>query len=750
LSCDPQNQTNAVEDAVSIARNTSNGDLIEIEYRFSAPELTKKGTEISVGMGGLPKIQQAGAPSLPVRPTQILIPYGSAVQDIQVRPGRKISVVGSYQVEAAQEPYPLSFVGPIQPTAPDPSIYQSSAVFPGRPYSETDVTVQSKRNFRILVLSLFPVQFIPTDGALFYYDRITVVVRLASAQRAVARRKISSSESSYLSKIVDNPKALTGYRGVAGKAAKAASILPLNDYKYVIITQESFADSAFVDLKEHKIARGITATIVTIEWIYENFSGLRPDGGTDNPTKIRNFIKAAFQDWGTEYVLLGGASAIVPPRFFWVQSKPGGTTTTMPSDMYYGCLDGTFDNDADGRYGEPTDGVDGGEVDLYHDVYVGRAAVESEVEIGNFVSKTLAYEGTTNLYLRHASMLGEYLGFGGASEYAKGSMEEIRLGTANHDYTTVGFENSMYADFFITHQNEVGSCSTARLPLCEADGYWSGSDLIDVINGGNCSFDGVHLLNHLGHCSYTSCMKINTSSISSLQNNLPFFAYSQGCLPGGFDTNDCLAEELTAGPHGAFAVIMNARYGWGTYSSTDGPSQRYHRPFWRAVFDEGLTRLAQANAFSKEQFNIARINDSCMRWCYYETNLFGDPELRFKIGNDVGYSESFVDDDGEGSSDGDGDGVIEPDETIEIRRSLRNLTQSEVHNVYASLSTSDAYVTVLHDSEPYGDIAPGEEASSSDFYVFRVDAACPGGSLSFSTSRSPLTREAGRTRFQSS
>ena len=31
---------------------------------------------------------------------------------------------------------------------------------------------------------------------------------------------------------------------------------------------------------------------------------------------------------------------------------------------------------------------------------------------------------------------------------------------------------------------------------------------------------------------------------------------------------------------GAFAVIMNARYGWGTRNSTDGPSQRFDRQFW--------------------------------------------------------------------------------------------------------------------------------------------------------------------------
>jgi hypothetical protein len=75
---------------------------------------------------------------------------------------------------------------------------------------------------------------------------------------------------------------------------------------------------------------------------------------------------------------------------------------------------------------------------------------------------------------------------------------------------------------------------------------------------------------------------------------------------------------------------MNARYGYGTYNSTDGPSQRFDREFWDAVFnqDEGLPEVGKANQDSKED-NIYRINESCMRWCCYELNLFGDPTVPF-------------------------------------------------------------------------------------------------------------------------
>jgi hypothetical protein len=103
-------------------------------------------------------------------------------------------------------------------------------------------------------------------------------------------------------------------------------------------------------------------------------------------------------------------------------------------------------------------------------------------------------------------------------------------------------------------------------------------------------------------------------------------------MAGGFDDPkgyDCIAEHFTVKTaHGAFAVIMNARYGWGTPGSTNGPSQRYHRLFWDAVFGESTPEIGKANQDSKD--DIAHlINRACMRWIYYQLNLFGDPTLTF-------------------------------------------------------------------------------------------------------------------------
>ncbi|MGC9307947.1 MAG: right-handed parallel beta-helix repeat-containing protein, partial [Thermoplasmatota archaeon] len=88
---------------------------------------------------------------------------------------------------------------------------------------------------------------------------------------------------------------------------------------------------------------------------------------------------------------------------------------------------------------------------------------------------------------------------------------------------------------------------------------------------------------------------------------------------------------------------------WGYLYSSDGPSHRYHREFVDALFGEGKLRLGMANHDSKHD-NLYRIDESCMRWCCYGTNLFGDPALLIHTSAP---DEVWVDDDWAGSSEGE-------------------------------------------------------------------------------------------------
>jgi archaellum component FlaG (FlaF/FlaG flagellin family) len=679
-------------------------ESITITYDFPEPRVDEnreipppKGTlpvtegYVSVTMEGLPQWSEPGLPVLPFKTARVLLPYGSEVEHITVTGGNRVALPGSYVVEPGQEAVPLSHEGPVEVTPPDPDVYDSPASFPGKLYSGD--TIQSKSGYRILLLNIYPVEYIPEEGQLSYYESLTAEITLKAAAAEVEWQHVRylAQDEDLVKEMVDNPEATMSYH-VASHSSEKSSLLDPDDYEYVIITDAALKATPgpynFQALMDEKISRGITAAIVTTEWIYANYAGTRPDGGEDNQTKIRNFIIDAYDTWGTKYVLLGGdgdgadvggesGDDIIPHRGFAVLDVVG--ESDIPADMYYACLDGTFDYDANGIYGEPNDGPGGGEVDLFAEVYVGRASVDSVTEVQNFVNKTLAYHNMpmTDENLRKVWMTGEYLGFGGVADWGGNYKDEIKEGSGAHGYTTVGFENSPYAPGF-----DMSTLYDRDYP----GNYWPPSEIIDVIN------DNPHLINHLGHANVDYVMKIYNSDVDTLTNSeLYFIGYSQGCYSGSFDNRDvygdymdydCIAEQLTTQPHGAVAFIANSRYGIGEGYSTDGPSQHYDREFWDAVLGENIPNIGVANQDSKED-NAGRISNAEDRWCYYTINLFGDPELTLKLYEGVTYDSHEIDD----SAGGDNDGYPEPGESISMPVTLRNTsTSTTFSDVSATLS----------------------------------------------------------------
>jgi hypothetical protein len=607
-----------------------NDERIEVLYRFNAPAAGKSGEFDTVDIEGLTRLEIPGEPRLPVRPVRLLVPFGRQVARFEVVPGAKVRVAGTFKIAPAEPPEPLSLAGRIGKTAPNPRVYQQAAPYPGRTHDA--LGSQRKRGFELVQTVLYPLEYHPASGAVFYYPEL--LVRLELEPEAAGLREggghFRGANRTEIQTLVDNPRSVESYPEDGSVETRSPGprglSLPAGDFQYLIITSNALATSDFTKLIAHKKSQGTTAKIVTTDWVYANYPGTRPDGGSDNPTRIRNFIIEAYNGWGTEYVLLGGAATIIPDRKFRLEitNQTPQLIEDIPADMYYGCLDGTFDHDADGRYGEPNDGPEGQEVDLYHEVYVGRAAVENATDVKNFVAKTIAYDKTQDSYLHLVGMVGEALS---ATSYATKDLEEIRLGSSGYPFSTIGFENSSSAGRFITHHGQDAGINGFPPPLYDTpEKWWSRDELIDWINDGRGPYKGVHILNHLGHCSSSDCLKLSvTQHLSKLKNSRPVFIYSQGCNAGRFDSNDCFAEEITRMKNGAFAAVMNSRYGW------TGLSNWYNREFWHGVLAEGVLELGRANAFSKEHRMPGRFNNGpVVRWPYYALTLFGDPQLKLK------------------------------------------------------------------------------------------------------------------------
>lgn len=575
---------------------TASAEQISMEYSFERPEITDvliAGERYHrITMPGNPKSGLIGEPALPAGNARILLPYGTDVASVEIVKGEKISLGKDFYVEPIAPQGKLASEPPAEiPVAtPDPVIYESDSPFPSSRFQK--VGVQVFRGYRILNLKLSPVEYIPSTGELIYYPDLTVVVTLEGSDKGYGTlRGLETDEFEAITK-VDNPENVASYRS-AGKMGR-------EDYDLLIITTSALA-SSFQPLKDYHDTTGIATQIHTTN-----------DVGSSDPDDIRDYILQRYLNDGIQYVLIGADDDIIPAKDLFVRmSYPSGEAEyNMPSDVFFGCLDGTFNYDNDSYWGEPTDGDGGGDVDLFAEVWIGRAAVGTATEADRFVDKTIQYLETSNPYLQNVLTVGEHLGFGGPAEYAHEYLNELIDGSSMHGYTTIGIPSDIF---------DVDS-------LYEFNQSWGASTLAARIN------NGVHILNHLGHGSPDYAMHLYDSDVMSLLTNSDHcFVYSQTCLAGHLDGTDCWAEYMNIKTDaGAFAVIMNARYGFGEFNSTDGASQRFNREFWDAVFNpaEGKTELARANHDSKED-NYYRIGDDYMRWVYYELNLFGDPTVAF-------------------------------------------------------------------------------------------------------------------------
>ncbi|UCD94213.1 MAG: choice-of-anchor J domain-containing protein [Candidatus Zixiibacteriota bacterium] len=577
----------------------ASAEKLTLDYYFEQPRVEQvtidNVTYDRVFMTDAPNAGNIGEPALPARGASILLPYGAEVSSIEIVPSGKAFVGGSYYIEPVAQPIPLSAdLSALKPPTPDAAIYASNVPFPSTRFER--IGTYGFRGYRILTLMLQPVEYKPASGELYYYSQLKVVIDLEeTGKSSPLYRGLTIDETEILSRI-DNPEAVSSYDAAPKSGGRSFDLL--------IITSPAFA-YLFDPLKDYHDTTGILTDIVTTD-----------DIGSTDPDIVRDYIRGRYLADGIQYVLIGGDDDVIPSKDLYVISWPGDDNYVdydMPGDLYFGCLDGTYNYDGDELNGEPTDGEGGGDVDLSAELYVGRASGSSGPEIYIFVEKTLTYLTTEEPYLDNVLMVGEQLGFGGFGEYGGYSCDQI-FDISNADgYTTFGFPSGAY---------NVETLYDLTWPTND----WPSSEIISRVN------DGRHIVNHYGHCNTSWALKLTSSNAAGgFVNEDLCFIYSQGCYAGNFDGADCWAEYVHTGSSaGAFAIVMNARYGWGDYG-TDGPSHRFNREFWDAVYNpvEAKPEIGKANQDSKED-NLYRVNQSCMRWCYYQLTVFGDPTIPFK------------------------------------------------------------------------------------------------------------------------
>jgi len=155
---------------------------------------------------------------------------------------------------------------------------------------------------------------------------------------------------------------------------------------YLLIVPEAFlpAVQPLVDLRE---SQGLRVLVAPVEAVYDEFNG-----GRRSAAAIQRFVRFAYDNWDSRFVLLFGDGSIDPQRHDnrsgvdWVPTLPipGPVAVSegfeiVPGDPVYGCLSGNCNPQGFGP--------------ILIEVMIGRLPVNSLADANAVVAKIVAYEG---------------------------------------------------------------------------------------------------------------------------------------------------------------------------------------------------------------------------------------------------------------------------------------------------------------------------------------------------------------------
>ncbi len=771
------------------------GNVLTKEINFNKDDLIfqKSGKYDIVKIKGGNFKRIPGEPLIPYKTIFLSVPEGFHPESIKIINTTSTTLPGTFSLFPSQKPVPL--MSGQKGDTPDFIEMEESVNRSSRSYPETIAESTNPGYLAghcIYGIKVFPISYTPSTGKVIFNHSIQIQITYTlNGKRPIQfnRRNFKSERQfqSMIKALVINPEEVEfNSKGLIKDFSNSKSDVPENitpslspgDVDYVIITDPTY-ETDFQPLADWKTKKGVPTQIITTDWLYANYTGV------DNPEKIRNFIIDAYSNWGTQWILLGGDTDIIPERPAYAMTSGAGyyiDEDDIPCDLYFSDLDGDWNADGDSIYGELDDNID-----LYPDVYVGRAPVDSVSEVQAFVNKVLNYEKGPELdYQLRTSFVGAYLD----AIPTDGGIAKDTIDTesfpARFDPINKFYENNSTLTY---------------------------SNVMNALN------EGQNLFNHNDHCNeYIIGLgpdDLTRADMDSLTNTNRYTVfYSIGCWPAALD-RDAIAEHFVVNPDGGGFFVGNSRYGWYSPGSPgNGPSDLYDNEFWKSVFHKDIYHIGATLADSKITYIPDAQWENTERWIQYCLNLLGDPEMpihtdtietlvvthpsQVTIGSvpvnvhverngtalenalvciqgdntyHYGYTDasgnitltsteigpgtlnitvtgynslpyestitviatgpfvnvfnSTIDDDSTPPSSGNNDGFANPEETIELVVILKNFGVDTATGITTSLSTADTYCNITYNSTSCSDLSPGATSVCSSNFVVEILSTCP-------------------------
>lgn len=491
----------------------------------------------------------------------VSVPDGASFDDVSVVCG-PTTVLNNISIAPTQ--YELSYSNPdsIEYAPPNPEYY-TLIDFPSDNciYAST----QDMRSYRFFCFIVSPFIYHPLDNQLQIVSRMTLSISYSLSDYRNLTRWDDGSFGDILRSIVENPN------DVQTQTTRPPQ---LTDIKYLIITSNELVDN-YQPLADWKTQKGIKTQIVTIESIQNNPQFL----GTSLEERIKCCIQDYYENYGTQWVLLGGNTDIIPSRICY-QDVPYETHTSgynVQTDLYYACFDNNFqwDQNSNGIYGEVEDNID-----LSPEIIIGRASIQN-ANVDIFVEKTISYEQTPPLtnFASKALMIGARIDSNITFGYYQGlSHTEWQMESAWTNYIAP-YWNGVRHKFYDSTNNDYGQFTVNNLELAintnscirivgngigniviENLIYWDGTgwgQYIDTHNVVSPQGYKIKLLSHANSSLPLTTVELHHSGFLT-PNNTPFWIYGSASNGGQtyenwigyFDTESVWATD-------AFSSIWN-------------------------------------------------------------------------------------------------------------------------------------------------------------------------------------------------
>lgn len=713
----------------------------QIKLHFSSPKLELENSPkpgwTSLQMAGAQETAQEGYPSVPMFSTWVAIPaqgdFEVRVRTLNEKTVENIKPSPAFGDEQAEKNWQYNSLA-----------YSSTTVYPQNRYESSNA--QIIRDFRVVQLNLFPVQYLASSNELRVAGDFEIEIKMNNnpgLNETAPYTGYSSAFTQLYESMICN---FAEYRD-ALIAPQSAKILIIYGNNSDQIFQNKLAE--FVAWKRQK---GFEVNTVSTS----------QTGGTSN-TAIKNYIQNQYNNQTTRpdfVILLGDTSGSYSiPTFYENFSSYGGE-----GDYPYTHLAGT---------------------DYLGDVFIGRISAENISQLDVLFTKIYAVEKNINLngnsaaWLNRMLLVGDPSSSGISTQYINRFIKEMAQ-LQNPEYTFL----EQYSSGFSAAMN---SGINQGVGLFNYRGYinmsgWSPSS--SLVNG-----------TMLPHATILTCATGNFAGGTGTTEALMRLGTSAspagsvtaiGMATSGTHTmfNNCLVAGIYDGifTHGMRSMgeaLLNGKlYIKQVYGATLDNQANYFSHWCNLMGDPtvevfiGIPQQFSINAptalaLGTEVIDVEvqntlgiAVQGACVT--AYSTSQqavlgkaytdeFGNATLiisgglmndvlltvskhDFKpiqqtIGIDAAGSLVYYDktllDNGNSGSSGNGDGFANAGETIALNVEIKNTTANDINGVTAILSSDDEYVNITSSQANFGNIASGATQTTSISFLFSISNGIP-------------------------